>query len=224
MSAALKLPEAQPLAYGEALRIIGGLSKTSKMPGWSWSISAEDCVTGGKLREIEGSTCSSCYALKGMYTFKNVKAAHQRRMAALADPQFEDAFVAVLNHLYDHQRKRETRFRWFDAGDLQSVEVLEMINRIAARTPLWRHWLPTRETMIVKKFFDRKNKRSANLQIRISAPMVGQSFKVRPMGLPFSTVDVTGENIHQCPAYQQGNKCGPCDACWTDKLVNYPLH
>ena len=50
----------------EALKIIGGsLSKPSKMPGWSIGLPAKECKTGGKLRNVEGSVCYDCYALKG---------------------------------------------------------------------------------------------------------------------------------------------------------------
>ena len=53
----------------EALKIVGGLSKPSKMPGWAYGIPAAECKTGEKLRDIEGSTCEGCYALKGCYVF-----------------------------------------------------------------------------------------------------------------------------------------------------------
>ena len=50
------------LSYDSAYEIIGGLSSPSKMPWYGWSISAYRCKTGGKLREVENSTCSHCYA------------------------------------------------------------------------------------------------------------------------------------------------------------------
>jgi hypothetical protein len=220
-------------AYAEALAVIGGLSGPSKMPWWGWSISAKECITGSKLREVEGSTCSSCYALKGNYVFKNVTEAHARRLKAFDDPRFVDCFVLVLEQLHkntrstyilDGQETKENRFRWFDAGDLQSVKMLDAINRIALRTPQIRHWLPTREIGIVRTFLKRGGKLAENLVVRISAPMVGQSFSDLPHGLPFSTVGVEAEGIHQCVAAQQDNKCKNCSACWTKEVVNYPLH
>jgi hypothetical protein len=50
----------------EALKLVGGLSKPSKMPGWAYGIPAKECKTGKKLQNIEGSTCYNCYALKGL--------------------------------------------------------------------------------------------------------------------------------------------------------------
>ena len=47
---------------------IGGVSKTSKMPCSSWSLSALWCGVGSKLNIIKGSSCFDCYALKGNYS------------------------------------------------------------------------------------------------------------------------------------------------------------
>jgi hypothetical protein len=44
--------------------ITGSLSKPSKMPGWAYGIPAKECQTGAKLREVKGSTCYNCYALR----------------------------------------------------------------------------------------------------------------------------------------------------------------
>jgi len=49
----------------EAWNIVGGLSKPSKMPGWSIGLPAKECKTGGKLQAVKGSVCFDCYALKG---------------------------------------------------------------------------------------------------------------------------------------------------------------
>jgi hypothetical protein len=34
----------------EALKLVGGLSKPSKMPGWAYGIPAKECKTGKKLQ------------------------------------------------------------------------------------------------------------------------------------------------------------------------------
>ena len=187
------------------------------MPWWSWSISAQDCITGGKLRQVEGSTCSECYALKNRYLFDNVVAAHVRRRAALDHPDFVDAFVIVLTRLAKNARG-DASFRWFDAGDLPSVEAFDKIIEIAKWTPMIQHWLPTRELAIVR---ERTHVLPANLTVRLSAPMVGQSITPLP-NTTWSGVDVEG--VHQCPAPQQGNKCGDCRACWGPNPVSYGLH
>lgn len=222
------------LTYIEAVDIIGGLSTPSKMPWFGWSTSAFDCKTGTKLRQVEGSTCSSCYACKGNYRFKNVKLAHARRLDALKDPRFKEAMVLVITSLYNRTKKtyirngvevKENRFRWHDSGDIQSVDHLIMINEIALETPFVDHWLPTREYQMVNKFLADGGIFADNLTVRMSAVMIGEGFKNRPMGLPFSTVGFEDSTVEQCNAYNQGGKCLDCRVCW-DKTtdVNYPKH
>jgi len=228
------LTKPDPLTYKEAYILIGGLSAPSKMPWHSWSTSALDCKTGSKLRKVEGSTCSKCYACKGNYTFPVVKQAHARKLEAINDPRFVEAFVLVLTTLYlkssktynlDGKPVKENRFRWHDSGDIQSVEHLSMINEIARQTPFLNHWLPTREYGMVNSFLRKGNTFSGNLTVRMSAIMMGTGFEEHPMGLPFSTVGFNGEGVDQCVAYSQGGKCLDCNACWDkEKDVNYPKH
>ena len=60
---------------------IGTLSNPSKMPAFAWGIPIEKCNTGSKLAKVKGTICNKCYALKGHYVFKNVKAHEIRRKA-----------------------------------------------------------------------------------------------------------------------------------------------
>ena len=214
------------LSYAEAWTLIGGLSNPSKMPWYSWSISAFDCNTGGKLREVKGSICEKCYATRGFYQMPNVKAALDRRMIGLKDPQFVDAFVFVLSTLYERQRgPKENRFRWHDSGDLQDAEHLTRINEIAKATPFLVHYLPTKELKLVKEWM-KTNKPEPNLFIKISNPMIGQRFKTSPVeGASFSTAGVDNDpTLVQCPAGSQGNKCLSCRMCWTSSNINYHVH
>ncbi len=221
------------MKYAEALKAIEGLSHPTKMPWWAWSISAENCITGSKLAAQEGTVCSGCYALKGNYRFPNVKDAQTRRQAAAERPEFVEAFVIVLTNLYNKTRKRranggtENRFRWFDSGDLQSVEMLEKINEIAKATPFIDHWLPTRENAIVDQFLQKHGDFADNLTVRISVPLVGRRPTSRPLGLPMATVGCDDDRqIHHCPAMaSQGNRCLDCSMCWDRRVdVNYQLH
>ena len=234
MSSAASEPQTT-LTYGEALKLIGGLSGPSKMPWWSWSISAHDCQTGGKLRELEGSVCSKCYALKGNYVFSNVKDAHARRRAALDHPLFIDAFVLVLTQLNQKTRARrkladgseiaENRFRWHDAGDLQDVSHLSKIVEIARQTPQIEHYLPTKEKAYVKRFIAAGGVIPPNLHIKISSPMIGDAVDPKIPGVSYTTVSYDGPEVFQCPALKyQGNKCLDCAVCWSSVNVNYPVH
>lgn len=210
--------------FKEAWDIIGGLSKPSKMPWWSYSIPAKACKTGSVLAQKEGTVCYNCYALKGFYNMPVVQAALDRRLKAMDDPRFVDAFVVVLTDLWARSKSGENRFRWFDSGDIQSEEHLTKINTIANLTPFVRHWLPTKEAGIIGSWL-KKNEQALNLTIRQSNPMVGSAFKASHK-LPFSTVGVKRKSIHQCPAPTQSNKCLSCDKCWNSKVkgVNYHEH
>jgi hypothetical protein len=57
----------------EALKIVGGLSKPSKMPGWAYGIPAAECKTGQILVNVSGSTCEGCYATKVATFFRLYK-------------------------------------------------------------------------------------------------------------------------------------------------------
>ena len=127
----------------ELEKIVGGLSKPSKMPGPAYNLPAYKCITGQKLAQVPGSVCHGCYALKGRYRFNNVKSAMERRLEALKHPGWVDAMIQLI--------KPHKEFRWHDSGDLQSLDHLKNIFRVCKGTPETKHWLPTREAQILKR-------------------------------------------------------------------------
>ena len=46
----------------DAKKITDSFTKTSKMPGLSYSLPAWACKTGSKLSKIPGTPCFGCYA------------------------------------------------------------------------------------------------------------------------------------------------------------------
>ena len=113
-------PAGRTMKVKDAKEITGSLTRTSKMPGLSYSLPAWECKTGSKLRKIKGSVCASCYALKGNYTrYKAIKAAQYVRLKAIEDARWVEAMIA--------QVKRSTYFRWHDAGDVQDLDHLKKI-------------------------------------------------------------------------------------------------
>ena len=213
-----------PLSIAEATEIVGGLSRTSKMPSHSWGIPASHCRAGGKLLQIKGSTCHGCYALKGAYRWSTVEAAYQRRLERFDDPRWVDAMTVLVD--WQARRNREPYFRWMDSGDLQSVGMLEKIAHVATATPDVSHWLPTREIAIVRRY--RKSKSvPENLTIRLSAYFVDGEPPSR-LGLPTSSVhkDQAPKGF-ECPAYEvKPATCGECRTCWDPKVpnVSYRFH
>ena len=194
----------------EAKAITGSMTRTSKMPGLSYSLPAWECKTGSKLRKIKNSVCSACYALKGYYTrYKAIKAAQYVRLASLNNELWTAAIVTQI--------KRQKFFRWQDAGDVQDVQHLNKIYEVCKLTPDTKHWMPTREAW-VKDHLDNK---PDNLVIRFSAPMIDQA---APASWPNSSEVVTEGAT--CPAPQQGNSCGDCRNCWNPeiKTIKYGKH
>ena len=187
------------------------MTRTSKMPGLSYSLPAWECKTGSKLRKVKGSVCASCYALKGNYTrYKAIKAAQYVRLDSLKHPLWTAAMVA--------QVKRQKYFRWHDAGDVQDLDHLNKIFEVCRLTPNTNHWMPTREAWVK----DHLPQAPKNLVIRFSPPMINQR---APESWPNSSM-VIDKGYHTCPAPSQGGQCGDCRQCWDPKVkvVSYGKH
>jgi hypothetical protein len=205
----------------EAHAIHGGLTTTSKLDGIkSYSTPTAACVTGFEMAKIPGSICFDCYAEKGFYNmYQNTvePAQHARYEAMLYDPQWANAMVASL---FD-----DPYFRWFDSGDIPSLQALESIGEVCVRTPHTLHWLPTREYGMVKAYITKHGKLPSNLVIRLSAMYLDQ-----PVKIPLSLQGVRGvlaSNVHskgheaagqECGARHHAGMCSGCRACW-DKAV-----
>lgn len=204
------------------------MSKASKMPCQSYSLPAQECKTGGKLRNVEGSTCYHCYALKGRYRFGNVKASryhnYEHVMLCEHDAEARADWIGQIVEAIANDRF----MRWFDSGDLQGVWHLAMIVAVAEAAPHCQFWLPTREHGMVTDYLLDHGSFPANLVVRLSAHMLGKPIVIneamQAAGVLGSTAgDAEGK---QCDSRDRGGKCGPCRACWDRnvKSVNYPLH
>jgi len=198
----------------EATEITGGLSAPNKMPGPSINLPAVACITGRKLVNVKGSTCSGCYALKGRYRFPNVKEAMQRRLDKLHDPRWVDAMVTLID--------KQPVFRWHDSGDIQSAQHLNKIFAVCFLTPETMHWLPTREARFLKLMDP--DVVPKNLKIVLSDHMNDQA--VHPTWWPFTSGVTTDHAQVTCPASRQENKCLDCRKCWDRdvKRVIYGKH
>jgi hypothetical protein len=199
----------------EAKAITGGLSNPGKMPGFAYNLPTWACITGTKLRDVEGSTCSGCYAHeRGRYRFPNVKEALNRRLKSLDDPQWIEAMTVLVAHY----SLKVPFFRWHDSGDLQSVQHLKNIFEVCNATPQVEHWIPTREAKFLPLNTDSIPK---NLIMRLS----GHKIDKPAAGFwPWTSTVVT--QAKSCPAAEQENQCKDCRACWDRGTANiaYPLH
>lgn len=189
----------------EAKEITGGLSKPSKMPGPSYNLPAQACITGAKLAKIPGTVCHGCYALKGRYRFSNVRLALARRLESLQHPRWVEAMTALIYG--------EEVFRWHDSGDLQSAWHLKRIFEVCNKTSDTSHWLPTREHKFLPLSTDSIPK---NLIIRVSGTKVNGA---APSFWPW-TSQVTDGKGKNCPAPEQGGQCKSCRQCWDRSIPN----
>lgn len=226
------------LTIAGARSIAGALGHPSKMPGYSYGISATRCRTGGKLRGVPGSVCASCYALTDWYrTWRPLLEGHARRWAGLEHPLWIEAMVRLIGAACVGERRW---MRWHDSGDLQGVWHLRNIAQVCRQTPDVAHWLPTREYEIVAAYLREGGELPPNLTVRLSAHMIDAEPVVPPelAHLPTSTVAtvsryasgvalVEGRGSIECRAVaERDNKCGPCRACWSRDVrnVSYPAH
>jgi hypothetical protein len=212
-------------------------TRNSKMPGTAFALPPSKCQIGAKLAHVEGSVCHGCYAVKSerMYTTVrkgwNTNYEQAVRFIAEMPEQWSRAMAVQIRHHL--QKFGEDCHRWFDAGDLQDVNMLRAIVRVCEQTPEVRHWLPTREAKIVADWRAAGGSEPSNLVIRISSTMIGDGPRNAPNT---STVHRPGEQAfgHSCPASSPEHRalnngksfCGPCRACWDSSVpnVSYPFH
>ena len=194
------------MKVNEALKITDSFTRTSKMPGLSYSLPAWECKTGWKLSQVEGTPCFFCYAKKGNYTrYPAIKEAQYRRLKAINHPDWVQAMATVI--------KRQKWFRWHDAGDVQSVEHLRKIFEVCRLTPGTKHWLPTQERQYLLAVSPVEV--PDNLIIRLSGSKIDGP---EPSCWPHTSTVVT--KSASCPAPNQGGKCKECRACWTKSISN----
>lgn len=223
-----------PVGFRQKMNLIGGLSNPSKMPGYSYSISAFRCNVGGSLRSVDGSTCQHCYACKGNYVrFPAVQKSLERRYQSLFNPMWTATFIDIMHYL--SRKGKNNFFRWHDSGDLQSLSHLRNIVTIAEYCPNTQFWLPTREYRLVDTFLE-TDKFPDNLTVRVSAHMINKMapkrFSVTSAVLGRHTSVSEFQQNHPeayfsvCPAPNQGGKCENCRSCWNSRIstVIYKEH
>lgn len=178
---------------------------------------------------MAGSVCGKCYALKGRFTTAGSRRAQARRLRAFErEPAtWAEAFKTVLREKAKHVGPARRCMRWFDSGDVQSVEMAKAILEVVVGTGEVRHWVSTREPAMWVRALKELGWREfpPNVVVRVAATMIGQA---RELVLPegFASCSVGANVGHKCPAIQQGHQCRECRACWDRGVrnVDYELH
>jgi len=196
------------------------LSKTSKLDGiLSWSLQALDTCPGSKSDNGElVPACKGCYATTGNYRFANVKKPREfNREDWKRDTWVNDMLIALDSSRY---------FRFFDSGDMYSLELAEKILELCTKANWVKFWIPTRMHKF-KKFEPVLSKLQAldNVVVRYSSDSVtGEILAGKTSSTIFS--DSVPAGAFECKAYQNDGKCNGCRACY-DKdvsVIAYKAH
>jgi hypothetical protein len=195
------------------------LSRTSKLGCFSWSLQALETCQGsigkdGQLVEV----CQGCYATQGFYHMPD---AIKLRKNNKEDWQADDWVERMVSALV-----KQKKFRWFDSGDIYSVDLAWKIYDVCRQTPHVKHWLPTR----MHKFDKYANVLGTidslpNVVVRLSADNVEEQIAGKTTSMVIKSHEHR-QGVHVCPSSLQDGKCGPCTACWNKdvKVVAYVAH
>lgn len=222
--------EALALAYRNNGNLVH-LSKTSKLGTLSWSLQAlNTCPASVNLETGElVDACKGCYATAGQYNYSTVKAPREYNRWAWKQEDFVEQFVNALQGV--------SHFRWFDSGDMYSIELASKMWNIMERTPNTKHWLPTRMHKF-KKFHSVLNAMNEleNVCVRLSSDSIMGEHVEKPITVHTennSTIIpsdyVAGfekDGAFICKAPEQGGKCLKCRACYDKdiKTIAYIGH
>ena len=197
------------------------LSKTSKLGTKSWSLQALETCPGSKA--ADGSlvpACSGCYATTGMYHFGAVKAVRADNKADWKRDGWTADMVKALS--------KDKHFRWFDSGDMYSLELAEKMYQIMVNTPNTKHWLPTRMHKFPKfQAIIAKMQALDNVMVRPSSDAVDGTYT---KGVHGSTILPEGapvpDGVVVCNAPNQDGKCMDCRACYDKQVpvIGYVAH
>lgn len=216
----------QKLRQKDFIALIGAdiSNSNTKMPGTSYGLSAQACITGRKLAKISGSVCESCYWDRIEKFKPSVNLGSAKRTTAinwLIANNYQPLLIKALTARIRAKLGDEIYHRWHDGGDLQSYEHYLLLIELARQMPDVNFWLPTKELKIINQF---KGELPNNFSVRLSAPKVDSQLK----GIPINsssvwTVQPLGVN---CPAQGNQGKCGTCRNCWNTsiKTISYHKH
>jgi hypothetical protein len=198
------------------------ISKTSKLDNVkSWSLQALETCPGSLDENGElVDACSGCYATTGNYAFPNVKEPRAENKQDWRRPEW----VADMTF----EMRKAKWFRWFDSGDMYSLELANKIKAVMEATPNTQHWLPTRMAKFVKfQPILKEMDALPNVKVRFSSDSITGEFT---SGLHGSVIIPDAESapagVTVCEAYDREGKCSSCRACYSKDIdvIAYPQH
>jgi hypothetical protein len=118
-------------------------------------------------------------------------------------------------------------FRWFDSGDVYTIDLAEKILAVMQATPWVKHWIPTRMAKFAKfKKVLSQMESLPNVKVRFSSDSVtGEHTSAHGSTIVPTAADAP-KNAFVCQAYQYDGKCNGCRACYDKSvsLIAYPAH
>lgn len=198
------------------------LSKTSKLDGiLSWSLNALETCSGSIGADGElVPACKGCYATTGNYRFSNVKAPRDFNKSDWQRPDWVSDMVKAL----DSSRY----FRFFDSGDIYTVELAQKIYEVCSKAHWVKFWIPTRMYKF-KKYHEifAKLESLPNVVLRYSSDSVsGETVQGKNTSTIFSDESQLTSDMVECQAYKHDGKCNGCRACYSKDvpIIAYKAH
>ena len=198
------------------------ISKTSKLDNVkSWSLEALDTCPGSKDENGElVEACSGCYATTGNYAFPNVKEPRAENKEDWRRPDW----VADMTK----EMRKAKWFRFFDSGDMYSLELAKKILEVMQATPNTQYWIPTRMGKFPKfaKVIAEMNA-LPNVKVRFSSDSITGEFVQGVHGsVIIPAADAAPAGVFVCEAYDREGKCSSCRACYSKDIdvIAYPAH
>ena len=192
------------------------LSKTSKLSGVkSWSLQAGATCPGS----IGADACRGCYALSETYRFKSVKDIRAKNKEEWKSSHWIDDMIVQLQN--------ERFFRWFDSGDIYSLQLANKIYQIIKNTPHCQHWIPTRMYKFKKyKYILDEINSLPNAVVRFSSDSITGEYVQGLHGsviIPAAKISETKASV--CESYKSGT-CGTCRKCYNKEIpiIAYVAH
>ena len=211
------------------------LSNPSKLNSESFALPVNDEVCKGRI-DLETNEllekCKFCYADdRGFYSMPDTKRVREDNLAIIKE-NIETFIFFMIGKL---NRKRNKEFRWFDSGDIFSVEFIKALIEICNKTKTTTHWIPTttwnyNESDKIEFLALLQVLQSLpNVRLRASNPSAEQVLSKDLYPLQSVVVPKLGKSTKElfyCPASLQSGKCGSCNACYksTLKTIAYLKH
>ena len=199
------------------------LSNPSKLNSQAFPLPVNDKVCIGRKDKDNKMLlkCTKCYAdNRGFYAMPNTKQVRDDNLKLIEDniESFVFFMIGILN------RKKNKEFRWFDSGDIFSIEFLKGLIEVCKQTPNTTHWIPTTSWNCSNMEFLLLLQALQSLpNVRLRASNVGSIPLLSKGVYPLQSVVVkellkSTKELFYCPASNQAGKCGPCKACYSDKI------